>query len=112
MTHRHPSRRRGRLDLQRMTERVAEQLRAAGVLHPGAAAATRALRGASGHDLEVFAAEVGLSAAGLRAVELGEVPVSRLPPRLLDLGDVVDWSAVAARDREPPHPGGPIGVAD
>ena len=98
---RHPSARRWRADLHAMADRVADHLQRAGVPYPGAAAAARAVRGATGLDRQAFASELELDVDAVTAIESGSVSVHELPLDLLRVGAFLDWASFAVRDLSP-----------
>lgn len=69
-------------DLTRLCERVAADLRAAGVAHPVAAAVALAARGVAGVERERWAARLGLELVEVVAAETGEVPFGELDPAI------------------------------
>lgn len=97
---------------QRAQELATERLRAAGVPHPGVAAALTVARGRRGRDAEALARDLGVSPDHLRSLESGHRPPEHAPRRLRDLEPAVDWQAagvVAPDDPADPasrHPAG------
>ncbi len=78
---RHPSARwRPPVDLLR--DRIADRLAAAGAPHPHVGAALLAVRGATGLDVDRFAADLGVDPTALASAEAGWVAPGALPAAL------------------------------